>query len=165
MLTCASGQLNGRLSRGGPAVTREVFKELAQQAIEQVTVAAEQATGRNLPRAYCLRWVGQREVVADGDVGEFLTRHGYVDESHIWPCWDLFLEHLLPDGKLLLMAYRAGFAPCPYGEHSDYKSLGHGAGHVGPFKLGCAHIVEQLAAERRRDDHTLQWPPTRRALW
>jgi hypothetical protein len=129
-------------------VAREAFKQIARQAIEQVTVAAEQATERVLPRAYCLSWLAQREVAADGDVAEFLTNFEYVDESHIWPCWDLFLERLRPDGKLLLMGYRAGFAPCPYGQHFDYKSLGHGAVHVGPFKLGCQHIVEQLTAER-----------------
>lgn len=129
-------------------MTREAFRQIAQRAIEQVTVAAEHATARALPRAYCFSWLAQKEVVADGDVAAFLTDFGYVDESHIWPCWDLFLEHLRPDGKLLLMGYRAGFAPCPYGGHGDYKSPGHGAGHVGPFKLGCQHIVEQLTAER-----------------
>ena len=134
----------------GQTVTREVFKQIAQQAIEQVTVAAEKATGRVLPRAYCFSWLAQKEVVEDGDVAEFLTSFAYVDASHIWPCWDLFLEHLRPDGKLLLMGYRAGFAPCPYGEHFDYMSLGHGAGHVGPFKLGCQHFAEQLMAERER---------------
>jgi len=128
-------------------VTRDEFKRLAEEAIEQVTAAAERASGRALPRRYCFSWVGRRVVIAEGDVAEFLTGLGYVDELHIWPCWDLFLECLLPEGKLLLMGYRAGFPPCEFGAHVDYESPGHGGGHVGPFKLGYVHLVEQLAAE------------------
>jgi len=129
-------------------MTRNEFKRIAEQALEQVTVAAERATGRTLPRHYCFGWLGQGNVVADGDVAEFLTTCGFVDESHIWPCWDLFLERLTGNGRLWLEGYRAGFPPCAYGEHFNYKCLGHGAGRVGPFKLGCEHIVEQLGAKR-----------------
>jgi hypothetical protein len=88
--------------------------------------------------------------VAEGDIAEFLTSTGYIDELHIWPCWDLFLERMLPEGRLLLMGYRAGFAPCAFGGHPDYKSPGHGAGHIGPFKLGYDHLVKQFVAERPR---------------
>ena len=126
-------------------MTREEFKHVAQQAIEQVTIEAEKATGRGLPRHYCFSWLATKEIVADGDVAEFLTSFGYVDETHIWPCWDIFLERLFPEGKLLLMGYRAGFAPCAYGGHFSYSDLGHGAGHVGPFKLGCNRLVERLS--------------------
>jgi hypothetical protein len=129
-------------------MTRDEFKRIAQQALEEVTVAAERQLGQILPREYCFSWLGKKPEV-DGDVAEFLVELGYVDETHIWPCWDLFLERLTSDGKLHVMGYRAGFAPCPYGEHFSYKSLGHGAGHVGPFKLGCTHIVEQQQRERR----------------
>lgn len=129
-------------------MTRYEFKVIAQQAIEQLTTLAEQATGRRLPRLYCFSWIGQEEIVAEGDIAEFLTSAGYIDELHLWPCWDLFLERVLPDGKLLLMGYRAGFAPCAFGEHFDYGSPGHGAGHIGPFKLGYEHLVEQFAADR-----------------
>jgi hypothetical protein len=87
-------------------------------------------------------------VVAEGDLAEFLTDLMYVDESHIRPCFDLFLECLLPDGRLLLMGYRASYPPCRYGEHFTYKCLGHDAGRVGPFKIGCNHLIEQLAGER-----------------
>ena len=62
---------------------RRVFKDIARQAIEQVTIAAEQAAGRTLPRAYCFSWLARKQVVADGDIAEFLTKFGYVDESHI----------------------------------------------------------------------------------
>ena len=129
-------------------MTREEFKQIAEQAVEQLTTVAEQQTGQALPRRYCFSWVGQVKIVAEGDMADFLTNLGFVDETHIWPCWDLLLESLLPNDKLLLMGYRAGFAPCAYGAHFDYKSLGHGAGHVGPFKLGCSNLVKQLAAGR-----------------
>jgi hypothetical protein len=133
---------------GDCLVTRDEFKLLAQQAIEQVTRSAEEATGRVLPRRYCFSWLAQKTITEANDVAEFLTTFGYVDEHHIWPCWDLFLERLLPDGRLLLMGYRAGFAPCAYGAHFDYKSLGHGAGLVGPFKLGCEHLIAQLGSAK-----------------
>jgi hypothetical protein len=121
-------------------MTREAFKQVVEQAIEQLTIAAEQATGRELPRKYCFSWLAQEAVVADGDIAEFLTSAGYVDEAHIWPCWDLFLVCVRPDGRLQLMGYRAGFAPCPYGNHPAYNGPGHGAGQVGPFKLGLGSI-------------------------
>ena len=129
-------------------MTRDSFKRIAQQALEEVTAAAERRLGRSLPRRFCFSWLGKKELAAEGDVAEFLTEVTYVDELHIWPCFDLFLERLLPDGRLLLMGYRAGFPPCPYEGHRTYRSLGHDAGRVGPFKLGCEHIVEQLAAQR-----------------
>ncbi|HEX8342873.1 MAG TPA: hypothetical protein VF624_18365 [Tepidisphaeraceae bacterium] len=126
-------------------MTRAEFKVLAQQAIEQLTSAAELSSGRTLRRKYCFSWLARKDIAAEGDIAEFLTSWGFVDDFRIWPCWDLFLERLLPDGTLLLMGYRAGFAPCAFGEHPDYKSPGHGVGHVGPFKLGCQHLIEQLA--------------------
>ena len=129
-------------------MNRHSFKQIAEQAIEQVTAAAESRLGRPLPRRFCFAWLGKKDFAADGDIAEFLTQVTFVDESHIWPCFDLFLERLLPDGRLLLMGYRAGFLPCPYGEHVTYKSLGHDAGRVGPFKLGCEHVVEELIAQR-----------------
>jgi hypothetical protein len=132
----------------GWQVTRDSFKQVGQQALDHVTAAAEGRLGRPLPRRFCFSWLGKKELAAEGDIAEFLTGVTYVDESHIWPCFDLFLERLLPDGRLLLMGYRAGFPPCPYGEHVTYRSLGHDAGRVGPFKLGCKHIVEQFVAQR-----------------
>ena len=129
-------------------MTRDSFKRLALQALEQITVAAESKLGQSLPRQFCFSWLAKKELAAEDDVAEFLTEVTYVDESHIWPCFDLFLESLRPDGRLLLMGYRAGFPPCPYGEHLTYRSPDHDAGRVGPFKLDCSHIVEQLATER-----------------
>ena len=125
-------------------MTREEFKVIAQQAIEQVTVLAEAKLSRPLPRRFCFSWIAHKEIVADGDIAEFLTSQSFIDETHIAPCWDLFLEELLLDGRLRLIGYRAGYPPCPFGQHVEYGTAGHGAGHVGPFKLGYDHLVDQL---------------------
>ena len=129
-------------------MTRAEYKQIAQQAIEQLVSAAEGRIGKSLPRRVCFGWIGEvnlEKIVADPDVAEFLTSVTFVDESHIWPCFDLFLERLLPDGRLLLMGYRAGFLPREYGSSAFAgNGTGHGAGQIGPFKLGCGHIVEQL---------------------
>jgi hypothetical protein len=127
-------------------MTRETFKQVAQQAVEQVAAMAERQLDRSLPRQFCFSWIAQKEIAAEGDIPEFLTSVTFVDESRIWPCFDLFLERLLPNGRLLLLGCRAGFPPCPFGEHFSYNGLGHDAGRVGPFKLGCSHIVEQLSS-------------------
>lgn len=79
------------------------------------------------------------------DVAELLTEAAFVSEKEIYPCFDVFLDDLLPDGRLVVLCYRAGFRPCPYGEHYLYGGFGHGAGQVGPFKLGCSGLVEKLS--------------------
>ena len=134
-------------------MTRDEFKQVASDAIEQLTRAAEIASGRQLPRAYCFCWLTGDEVVADGDVSEFLVHLTYVDQTHISPCFDLFLEELRPDGRLLLRGYRAGYPPCKFGDHVNYRLSGHDAGRVGPFKLGMGNYLERL-----RND-----PPTNRS--
>jgi|GEM_PF-4686451 len=122
---------------------RAEFKAVAEQAIEELTRVAEKGIGQTLPRRYCLRFIGQKEPLSPCDAAEILTVHGYIDESHIWPCWDLFLANQLPDGSLQLLALRAGYPPCPYGEHWHYRVPGHDAGHIGPFKLGCHSFVTE----------------------
>jgi hypothetical protein len=130
-------------------MSREEFKQVASDAIEQLTHRAEAAIGRSLPRAYCFSWLAGDDVVAEGDVAEFLVHLTYVDATHISPCFDLFLESLRPDGRLLLRGYRAGYQPCAFGDHVTYRLPGHNAGRVGPFKLGMAHIVEQFNHESK----------------
>ncbi len=83
-------------------MTRDQFKRVVGEAMERVTAEAELAAGRELPRRYCFSWLGLVEIVAEGDVAEFLTEPGWVDALHIWPCWDLFLERLLSDGRLAM---------------------------------------------------------------
>jgi len=126
-------------------MTREEFKQVARDAIEQLTHRAEAVVGQSLPRSYCFSWLTGDAIVAEGDVAEFLVQLTYVDATHISPCFDLFLESLRPDGRLLLRGYRAGYEPCAFGDHVTYRATGHDAGRVGPFKLGMAHIIEQFS--------------------
>jgi hypothetical protein len=130
-------------------MTRDEFKKVAQEAVEQLTSRAETALGRSLPRVYCFSWLGGDDIIAEGDVAEFLVRVTYVDATHISPCFDLFLESLRPDGRLWLRGYRAGYEPCAFGDHVTYRVQGHDAGRAGPFKLGMAHIIEQFAHESK----------------
>ena len=128
---------------------RNEFKVVADQALEQLVSTAEREIGQSLPRSFRFSWIPGKDIVADGDVAEYLVASTFIDEAHIAPCFDLFLEKLLPDGRLLFVGYRAAYPPCEYGNHRNYESKGHDAGRVGPFKLGMAHIVEQLKKDRK----------------
>jgi hypothetical protein len=127
-------------------MNRDAFKEVARQAVETLTVAAEQRLAIQLPRRYVLGWLGGPVIEPGDDVAESLTAKVFVSEEEIYPCVDLFLDDRLPDGRLLVLSYRANYKPCRYGEHYTYAGLGHDAGRVGPFKLGCGGIVEKLRA-------------------
>ncbi|MFO1513871.1 MAG: hypothetical protein U1F83_13300 [Verrucomicrobiota bacterium] len=124
-------------------MTRDEFRKVVEEALEQLVTTAEQRINRKLPRQYCLSGLGSNKVASD-DATEFLTNWVFVDESHIFPCVDLFLEELLPDGRLRFSAYRAGYEPCAFGEHVTYRLEGHDSGRVGPFKIGCYNFVEQM---------------------
>jgi hypothetical protein len=125
-------------------MTRDAFKDITRQAVEVVTVAAEQRLLRSLPRRYVLGWLGGPVFMAGDDIVELLTEAVFVSEEEIYPCVDLFLEDLRPDGRLEVVCYRAGYKPCPYGEHWQYKVGGHDAGRVGPFRLGCGGLINKL---------------------
>ncbi len=125
-------------------MTRSAFKDVTRQAIETVTSVAERELSRPLPRRYLLGWLGGPVFVGD-DIIELLTEATFVSEDEIYPCVDVFLDDLLPDGRLVLLNYRAGFRPCRYGEHYSYGGLGHDAGRVGPFKLSCSKLIEKLS--------------------
>jgi hypothetical protein len=128
-------------------MTRQEFKQVASDAIEQLTRMAETVAGQTFPRSYCFSWLGGDEIVAEGDVAEFLVHLAFVDDTHISPCFDLFLVALREDGRLHLRGYRAGYPPCAFGDHVTYRLQGHDAGRVGPFKLGMWHIVQQFSHE------------------
>ena len=121
---------------------REDFKAIAVEALEQLVSRAEQRTGRQFSRLFCFRGlIGDDQI--DGDIAEYLVNMTFVDEDHIFPCFDLFLEEVLSDGRLLVRGYRAGYAPCAFGAHFTYETLGHDAGRVGPFKLGIGNFVDR----------------------
>jgi len=80
---------------------REEFKAIVVQALEQLVSRAEQKTGQNLSRSFCFRGLSGDEQI-EGDIAEALTSMTFVDEDHIFPCFDLFLEDVMPGGRLLL---------------------------------------------------------------
>lgn len=121
---------------------RDEFKAIAEQAVEQLVSRAEEKTGLTLSRSFCFSWIADEKRLED-DIAEFLVDMTFVDEDHICPCFDLFLEDILPDGRLLLNGYRAAYDPCSYGAHFNYETMGHDAGRVGPFKLGMGNFVEK----------------------
>ena len=98
-------------------MTRDAFKDIASLAIETATVVAERELALALPRRYQLASLGGRVPIPGDDIAELLTDLAFVSEDEIYPCFDLFIEDLLPDGRLLVLCYRAGFKPCRYGEH------------------------------------------------
>ncbi|HSY75081.1 MAG TPA: hypothetical protein VK810_06405 [Dongiaceae bacterium] len=128
-------------------MTRDEFKKVVEEAIEKLVTTAEQRLNRKLPRQFCFSWIGNKEIHADGDIAEYITAFTFVDETHIYPCFDLFLEKMLPDGRLLFVGYRAGYEPCAYGEHYNYKMAGHDSGRVGPFKIACNKFVQNLGGK------------------
>ena len=125
-------------------MTREAFKAVALQAVEAVTVAAERQLSRPLPRQYTLAWLGGPVVQPSDDIAELLTKAAFVSEDEIFPCVDLFLDDLRADGRLYVLCYRAGYRPCPFGDHWQYRVGGHDAGRVGPFRLSCGALVAKL---------------------
>jgi hypothetical protein len=129
-------------------MTRDAFKKIIAEAVEAVTVAAETRVGRTLPRCYALAWLGGPGIDPGDDVVELLAQKVFVSENEIFPCVDLFLDSLQADGRLLLVCYRAGYPPGPYGEHWQYATGGHDSGRVGPFKLGCSNLVEKPSVQR-----------------
>lgn len=140
--------LNGLSLYRRSNVTRDAFKQVVAEALETVTVAAERRLARILPRKYMLGWLGGPVIVPGEDVVELLTQEVFVSEAEIFPCVDLLLDELRPDGLLLIVCHRAGYPPSPYGEHWQYRAGGHDSGRVGPFKLGCNSLVQKLSAGR-----------------
>jgi hypothetical protein len=126
-------------------LTRDAFKQVVAEAVETVTAVAERRLGRALPRKCTLGWLGGPVIEPGEDVVELLTQKVFVSEAEIFPCVDLFLDELRPDGRLLMVCYRAGYPPGPYGEHWQYRTGGHDSGQVGPFKLGCNNLVQELS--------------------
>jgi len=127
-------------------MTRDEFKSVASQAVETVTSVAEQRLSRQLPRQYVLDWLGGPLIQHGEDIAELLTEKVFVSEDKIFPCVDLFLDDLREDGRLWIVCYRAAYEPCKFGEHWQYKTGGHDAGQVGPFRLGCRNIVSRLTS-------------------
>jgi hypothetical protein len=107
-------------------MTREEFKMHVDQTIESIIQEAETRCGRSLGRRYCFGFTNPSRVHTEQEnVSEFLANEVYVDEDHIYPCFDLILGDILEDGRLLFVGYRAGYKPRPWGKNHS--------GRDGPF--------------------------------
>jgi hypothetical protein len=96
-------------------MTREVFKTYVDETIESIIQEAERQSGRTLPRRYCFGFIKPSRVTIEQEqVSERLTQEIFIDEEHIYPCFDLILGDVLEDGRLLFVGYRAGFKPRPW---------------------------------------------------
>src|SRR5687768_10375868 len=95
-----------------PDMTREAFKQHVDETIESIIREAESRSGRTFPRRYCFGFLNPSRVHTEQEqVSEFLATEIFVDEEHIYPCFDLILGDILDDGRLLFVGYRAGYAP------------------------------------------------------
>ncbi len=97
-------------------MTRDEFAAVVREAVETLTVVAEQHLARQLPRDYQLRYLGGPVVHEGDDIIGSLCRTVFVSPTEIYPCVDLFLDDLGPDSLLRVVCYRAGDPPCPFGE-------------------------------------------------
>ena len=111
-------------------MTRDNFKKHVESTIAELIAAAEQRSGRLLPRRYCFGYINPSRVLApQAEVAEHITKEVFIDEQHIRPCFDLILGDILDDGTLLLCGYRAHYPPIPWQESW------RGSKRPGPFNL------------------------------
>jgi hypothetical protein len=107
-------------------MTRDAFKKHVDETIESIIQEAESRAGHKFPRRYCFGFCNPARITAEQEqVSDYLTHEVYIDEEHIYPCFDLILDDILDDGRLLFVGYRAGFKPRPW--QKNYT------GRDGPF--------------------------------
>jgi hypothetical protein len=126
-------------------MTREEFKTHVEGTIEGVIQDAEKRVGCQLTRSYCFGWIGATsEPVPQEQVSEFITQNTYIDAEHIYPCFDIGVGEILDDGRLLLVGYRAGYPPRPWGKNW--------AGRDGPFvPIMGQKFLDKFPDVQRRD--------------
>jgi hypothetical protein len=105
------------------------FKSHVAESVEASVAAAESKLGIALPRRYTFQWFGSDQYprVPHDEVVDEISRRVFVDPDHIYPCVDLGPIEVLPDGTLLLIGKRAGFAPAKFQKNWT--------GRDGPFVL------------------------------
>src|SRR5258708_36167266 len=103
------------------------FKEHASERIEASIRKAEVDLGKTLPRTLAFRWLSPQGPTVTAAIEEEVARLAFVDDEHIYPCVDIGPLELDGDGRLVIGALRAGFAPRPFGLNLK--------GEPGPFIL------------------------------
>ncbi len=123
---------------------REEFADFVGRTIEEVICLAEEKSGKTLQRKYSFRWLGRSHPSVSDHVVEHIVERVFVDEDHIYPCVDIGVGDILPDGSLLIVGSVAGYAPRPFGPNWT--------GRMGPF----VHVVGQPFLDRIAGKHT-EW--------
>ena len=109
-------------------MTRNEFKAHTLASVEDSITRLEGIIGVALPRNLAFQWLTEPDCCYFGDeVIEAIVARVYVDKDHIWPCVDIGPSKILPDGRLLIVATRAGHPPQPFGLNWT--------GRMGPFVL------------------------------
>jgi len=123
-------------------MTHDDFKKHVEETIESLIQEAEKQAGRVLSRRYCFGYLKPSRVTVEQEqVVEHLTKQVFVDEQHIYPCFDLILGDILEDGRLLFVGYRAGFAPRPW--QKNYT------GRDGPFvRMMSQEFMEKIGVSK-----------------
>jgi hypothetical protein len=122
-------------------MNRDDFKRHTASRIEDSIRNAENALGVVLPRETVFQWISPKGEKVSGDIAEEVVRRVFVDENNIYPCVDLGPSDLETDGRLLIGAIRAGYAPRPFGKNWT--------GADGPFVLIYGEALRKKIAEQR----------------
>ncbi|HXX20593.1 MAG TPA: hypothetical protein VEJ46_14415 [Candidatus Acidoferrum sp.] len=120
-------------------MNRQEFSSFVENALEETVQCAENLTGKSLPRKIAFCWLQDWQAHAEpirSEIAEAITNRVYEDEQHIWPCVDLGVADLLPDGTLVIIANVAGYKPRPFQRNWT--------GREGPF----VYIVGQSLLDR-----------------
>jgi hypothetical protein len=123
-------------------MTRDDFKKHVEETIEGIIQEGEKRAGHALPRRYCFGFCNPPRVTAEQDqVSEHLAQLVFVDEEHLYPCFDLILDDILDDGRLLFVGYRANYPPRLWGKNHS--------GRDGPFvRMFSQRFLDKIGVEK-----------------
>jgi len=107
------------------------FRQHVITAIEDAIAFGEQKCGHSLSRKFVFKKLSQiksaEPAISQDDALDYLVSQLWVNENEIYPCYDLGVAAILPDGTLLLSGNRAGYSPRPWQKNWT--------GRNGPFVL------------------------------
>jgi hypothetical protein len=94
------------------------FRKHIIETIEDVIQFAEEKCGHPLSRKYVFQELSKLKTdelpIAQEKVVDYLVSQTWVNEREIYPCYDLGVADILPDGTLILSGNRAGYTPRPW---------------------------------------------------
>src|ERR1700723_1093760 len=106
-------------------MNREQFSTFISTVLEDVIQFAEEKAAQKLPRRFAFQWLGRSNPRITENIVEQVVKRVFIDEEHIYPCFDLGVGDLLEDGSLLIVGNVSGHAPRPFGQNWT--------GREGPF--------------------------------